>query len=104
MGEIADSLLDGEYDYQTGEYIGEGVGFPRTLNNKGKKEYSPYYCDVINMCKQVTGVEKRTGFTYIQEYGLLKTQTDITVICNAIYASKESKKEFKEWLKTKKKI
>lgn len=33
MGEIAEGLLDGEFDYITGEYLGEGVGFPRTLHD-----------------------------------------------------------------------
>ena len=26
MGEIADSLINGEFDFITGEYIGEAVG------------------------------------------------------------------------------
>lgn len=30
MGEYADMLLDGSHDEQTGEYIGEVVGYPRT--------------------------------------------------------------------------
>lgn len=30
MGEIADMILDGILDEQTGEYIGEAVGYPRT--------------------------------------------------------------------------
>lgn len=30
MGEIADMILDGMLDEQTGEYIGEAVGYPRT--------------------------------------------------------------------------
>lgn len=28
MGEIADSMLDGEYCESCGEYLGEGSGFP----------------------------------------------------------------------------
>ena len=36
MGEIAESLLDGEFDCITGEYLGEGVGYPRTLHGNGK--------------------------------------------------------------------
>lgn len=43
MGEIADSLIDGEYDFFTGEYIGRGVGYPRTLNKQlpwGKRDYT----------------------------------------------------------------
>ena len=29
MGEIADSLISGEFDCITGEYLGEEVGYPR---------------------------------------------------------------------------
>ena len=39
MGEIADMILDGILDEQTGEYIGEAVGYPRTLNTYGKKGF-----------------------------------------------------------------
>lgn len=40
MGEIADSLINGEFDFITGEYIGEAVGYPRTLAY-GRHEYMP---------------------------------------------------------------
>lgn len=33
MGEIADSLINGEFDCITGEYLGEAVGYPRTRIN-----------------------------------------------------------------------
>ena len=33
MGEIADSLINGEFDMYTGEYIGEPCGYPRTMSN-----------------------------------------------------------------------
>lgn len=36
MGEIAESLIDGEFDYITGEYIGPGVGYPRTMERPRK--------------------------------------------------------------------
>jgi len=32
MGDIADMILDGILDEQTGEYIGPGVGYPRTMH------------------------------------------------------------------------
>lgn len=32
MGEMADAMIDGEMDFFTGEYIGRGVGYPRTLD------------------------------------------------------------------------
>ena len=31
MGDIADMMLDGTLDEQTGEYLGKAVGYPRTL-------------------------------------------------------------------------
>lgn len=33
MGEIADMMINGDMDFFTGEYIGRGKGFPRTLDN-----------------------------------------------------------------------
>lgn len=32
MGEIADGLINGDFDSLTGEYLGEGFGFPRTTD------------------------------------------------------------------------
>lgn len=32
MGDIADMMLDGTLDAMTGEYIGRGHGYPRTLD------------------------------------------------------------------------
>lgn len=36
MGEIADMLIDGTLDMYTGEYIGDAVGYPRTINHHKK--------------------------------------------------------------------
>ncbi|RHJ76896.1 hypothetical protein [Parabacteroides sp. AM08-6] len=58
MGEIADSLISGEFDYITGEYLGEAIGFPRT-RSYGKRNAPPIIkkpsskanvC-ISNMCK-----------------------------------------------------
>jgi len=35
MGEIADNLIDGTFDAETGEYLGEGPGYPR-VQRKGR--------------------------------------------------------------------
>lgn len=32
MGEIAEGLINGDFDFYTGEYIGKGYGYPRTGN------------------------------------------------------------------------
>jgi len=31
MGDIADAMINGDFDEQTGEWLGEGSGFPRTM-------------------------------------------------------------------------
>lgn len=36
MGEIADMILDGILDEQTGEYLGEAVGYPRSIHKYEK--------------------------------------------------------------------
>jgi len=36
MGDVADAMIDGEFDYITGEYIGPGVGYPRTYSDSKK--------------------------------------------------------------------
>lgn len=38
MGEIADGLVNGDFDYITGEYIGRGIGIPRTRYSTRKSE------------------------------------------------------------------
>lgn len=37
MGEIAEGILNGDFDEITGEYLGEGMGFPRSLHYENKK-------------------------------------------------------------------
>jgi len=39
MGEISEGLIDGTFDSLTGEYIGEGPGYPRVQTNRGIKPY-----------------------------------------------------------------
>lgn len=58
MGEIAESLINGEFDYITGEYLGEGVGYPRThaYGRRNalpiiKKPTSKANICISNMCK-----------------------------------------------------
>lgn len=40
MGEIADMMIDGTLDYRTGEYLGQGQGFPRTRRTPTKGKYA----------------------------------------------------------------
>lgn len=34
MGDVADMMVDGTLDYETGEYLGEGQGYPRTARQR----------------------------------------------------------------------
>ena len=75
MGEIADSLINGEFDFITGEYIGEAVGYPRTLAY-GRHEYMPpvekkptsksNVC-ITNMCKD-RGFRNREKIELVAKY------------------------------------
>ena len=64
MGEIADSLISGEFDCITGEYLGEAVGYPRTLAY-GRHEYMPPVekkpTSKANVC--ITNMCKDRGFS-----------------------------------------
>jgi len=42
MGDIADDIIDGIFDYETGEYLGEGVGYPRTSRDMHDDNSLPY--------------------------------------------------------------
>lgn len=55
MGEIAESLINGEFDSLTGEYIGPPVGYPRTLS---KKERSKYYKSLSPAEKKIASIRK----------------------------------------------
>lgn len=72
MGEIADSLINGEFDFITGEYIGEAVGYPRTLAY-GRHEYMPPVekkpTNKANVC--ITNICKDRGFSNCEKIELV---------------------------------
>jgi hypothetical protein len=43
MGEIADMMIDGTLDIETGEYLGEGPGYPRTARSFARDPYAYAY-------------------------------------------------------------
>jgi hypothetical protein len=50
MGEIAEMMLDGILDCETGEYLGDACGFPRTTADLWRRDEYPSH----------TGSSKRT--------------------------------------------
>lgn len=55
MGEIADMMIDGTLDEQTGEYIGKAVGYPRTMQ---KGFYNSVIKNETAEQKQVRAIRK----------------------------------------------
>lgn len=50
MGEIADGIINGDFDSITGEYIGEGSGYPRTR----QKDCGIHYYEEPRNCDKYT--------------------------------------------------
>lgn len=63
MGDIAESMINGEFDYMTGEYIGRPTGYPRT------------YGDIKRKRKRKIAHNPKKGVTiYLSRHGIDKTQ------------------------------
>ena len=62
MGSIADMMIEGTLDYQTGEYLGKGKGFPRTKNHRKSSPQLPKNANFIFKYKKgrkaLNGVRK----------------------------------------------
>ena len=75
MGEIADSLISGEFDCIKGEYLGEAVGYPRThaygrheyVSPVEKKPTSKANVCISNMCKD-RGFSNREKVEFIAKF------------------------------------
>ena len=73
MGEIADSLINGEFDFYTGEYIGRPIGMPRTLDGSlpWEKKGRPATNGVMNYLMK-KGVSQQQVATVLQKYAEFK--------------------------------
>jgi len=73
MGEIADGLINGDFDFYTGEYLGRGLGFPRTHDrplpwkNRSKK----------NPTNGVMIFLSRKGLTQNQQEAILRKYAEL---------------------------
>ena len=75
MGEIAASLISGEFDCITGEYLGDAVGYPRTYVREahgyvpsfGKKPSSKANVCITNMCKD-RGFDNRQKIELVAKF------------------------------------
>lgn len=73
MAEISEGLINGDFDSVTGEYLGEGEGFARSIywdNKKGDKPIffkSPYHA-------------KKGVIKYLENHGLLTIELQEIII------------------------
>jgi hypothetical protein len=59
MGEIADGLINGDFDYITGEYLGEGYGIPRTYEETRREQNKIYWNSLSKEEKEVRNLYTR---------------------------------------------
>jgi len=111
MGDIAEGLLDGTFDMHTGEYLGEGPGYPRSFTGSdGAVRRKPQKAnEVYRLVKEMMGTElvkhydnRRGVMTFINDFyesigkerkrgTSWKYYTDVTL---------EHKEAFKVYIKT----
>ena len=111
MGEIADGLINGDFDEETGEYIGEGMGFPRSpsrdARERREKQKSKGPTTGDNAVRGVTNYIVKRGLDKddldtvltkcLREHIKSKGMFDRIVICNII---QEDFGAFVKWFKT----
>lgn len=113
MGEIADMILDGILDEETGEYIDDeisaqgGGGYPRSMRSGDSFQSSPMGGKFANETQIVRTFLKQRGIndvsqqiikikTYPLENGM--PQRKVGKICRAIRSTSDSWKNFKSWI------
>ena len=111
MGEIADMILDGTLDEQTGEYIGEPCGYPRTMEpgfyNSVKKNPANTRANKNKLAtiraflNDVYGIRKhKTVKKVLKEYCVLTYGEACGIVLNAVKIS-ENLDEFKNYMEIK---
>lgn len=75
MGEIADGLINGDFDFHTGEYIGRGGGFPRT-NEKYRKTGCNAKLGVTSWLERNGVTDRQQQMDLIRKYVVGSTPND----------------------------
>lgn len=72
MGEIADGLINGDFDFYTGEYIGRGGGIPRTRDRSLPWERKTQ--------KSYIGCESQGVLSFLRKKGVCKEENIISIL------------------------
>ena len=67
MGEIADSIINGEFDQYTGEYIGEPCGYPRCKHG---------YKNITSAQKEVNSIRKELAILISKKQSSCTTEKE----------------------------
>jgi hypothetical protein len=74
MGDIADMMLDGTLDEVTGEYLGEGPGYPRSndpghySNDKRSDNYGNNPGSGVKQWLSTRGIKKNKRYAMVLDY------------------------------------
>lgn len=70
MGDIADGLVNGDFDHISGEYLGEGFGVPRTFHNyKRRKSEDLSWKKVVMFLRYDMGIKPHLHPVVLKNYG-----------------------------------
>lgn len=100
MGEIAEGLINGDFDFYTGEYLGRGKGFPRTQSSP----LMPRKSEDLSW-KKVTGFLNNSGIKQhlhpqvLRDYGC--NYSGKTPLRNACFEVLKDFDKFKDYIKTR---
>lgn len=93
MGEVADMMIDGTLDYITGEYIGKGLGFPRTRERMSKMKSNEGY-QIIEYMKEM-GIKPHLHGHVLKLYGCkYPRKSPLMKACNEALKTFDKFKEF----------
>lgn len=110
MGDIADGLINGDFDFYTGEYLGEGYGFPRTHDKsldweKKKIKYSNQTREravngVMNFLCNVKGYSTSDAELTIKWYAP-EIGIESEIVGEICFGIQKDFKKFKDWFNKK---
>lgn len=96
MGEIAEGLINGDFDYITGEYLGKGHGYPRT-GNMQRKSQDLRWRKVVEFLNN-SGIKPHLHPNVLKDYGC--KYTGKKPLRNACFEALKTFDKFNEFVKT----
>jgi hypothetical protein len=99
MGEIADGLINGDFDFHTGEYIGRGGGFPRTRHGNlfGRKSEDKRWMQVTGFMNN-NGIKQHLHPQVLKDFGC--KYSGKSPLRNAAFEALKNFDKFKEFALT----